>query len=111
MKLHRQDYNDIAVIDMHGDFTAEHTDMFHNAANAAITDGRKGIVLDMSNMTGIDSAGLEQLLWLRDHCLESKCGLKLAGLDEVCRKILEITRLAQEFDRYSELAEAVKSFA
>ena len=27
------------------------------------------------------------------------------------RKILEITRLEKEFDRYSELAEAVKSLA
>jgi hypothetical protein len=35
----------------------------------------------------------------------------LAGLDENCVIILEITRLEKEFDRYAELAEAVKSFA
>jgi hypothetical protein len=35
----------------------------------------------------------------------------LAGLDGNCDKILEITRLANEFDRYGELTEAVKSFA
>jgi len=35
----------------------------------------------------------------------------LAGLDENCAKILEVTRLENEFDRYAELAEAVKSFA
>jgi hypothetical protein len=35
----------------------------------------------------------------------------LAGLDENCAKILEVARLENEFDRYAELAEAVKSFA
>jgi hypothetical protein len=35
----------------------------------------------------------------------------LAGLDENCAKILEITRLENEFGRYAELTEAVKSFA
>ena len=35
----------------------------------------------------------------------------LAALDENCEKILEITRLQDEFDRHTELAEAVRSFA
>jgi len=48
---------------------------------------------------------------LRDCCLENGRELKLAGLDENCAKILEITRLEEKFDRYAELAEAVKSFA
>ena len=48
---------------------------------------------------------------LRDFCRENNCELKLAGLDETCRKILEITRLRDRFDCYAELAEAVKSFA
>lgn len=59
----------------------------------------------------IDSQGLETLLWARDHCIESDCQLRLAGLDENCSKILEVTRLKNEFDTYDELAGAVKSFA
>jgi hypothetical protein len=37
--------------------------------------------------------------------------MRLAGLDENCTKILEITRLDGQFDCYDELAKAVKSFA
>jgi hypothetical protein len=36
--------------------------------------------------------------------------LKLAGLDETCQKILEITRLLPQLDTYGDLAEAMKSF-
>jgi hypothetical protein len=50
-------------------------------------------------------------LWTRDYSNENHCQLRLAGLDENCEKILEITRLNNEFDRYVEVAEAVKSFA
>jgi len=59
----------------------------------------------------IDSKGLEQLLWARDYCNENTRELRLAGLDENCLRILEITRLANEFAHYAELSEAVKSFA
>jgi len=68
-------------------------------------------VLDMSGIGFIDSEGLEQLLWARDCCSEHKQQLRLAGLDENCLKILEVTRLENEFDSYAELAEAVMSIA
>jgi hypothetical protein len=35
----------------------------------------------------------------------------MAGLDETCRKILEMTRVLDQFDAYDELNQAVKSFA
>jgi anti-anti-sigma factor len=65
----------------------------------------------MSDVGFIDSAGLEQLLSVRDYCNENDCQLRLAGLDETLMKILEVTRLENEFECYAELAEAVKSFA
>jgi anti-anti-sigma regulatory factor len=44
---------------------------------------------------------------MREHTRQ----FKIAGLDENCSKIFEITRLLPQFDTYSELTEAVKSFA
>jgi anti-anti-sigma factor len=64
----------------------------------------------MSGIGFIDSQGLEQLLWARDYCNQNKRGFRLAGLDENCKRIMEITRLENEFDHYAELTEAVKSF-
>jgi hypothetical protein len=46
-----------------------------------------------------------------ERCRDRLRQLKLAGLDETCRKILEVTRILGEFDTYDELNEAVKSFA
>jgi len=111
MKIRTQDYNDVTVVELQGDLDSDSAELFQNAITDIIAKRKAGIVLDMSAVGFIDSQGLEQLLWARDYCNESKRELRLAGLDENCVKILEVTRLENEFDRYAELSQAVKSFA
>lgn len=111
MKIKSQDYNDVTVVEMQGDLDSDVVDLFQNTISDIVSTNKVGIVLDMSSLVFIDSEGLERLLWARNYCNENCCDLKLAGLDENCTKILEITRLQNEFDRFSELTEAVKSFA
>ena len=110
MKLKIQDYNDVTVVELHGDLDMDVVELFQNTINNIVAKPRVGVVLDMSAVGFIDSKGLEQLLWARDYCNENMRELRLAGLDENCARILEITRLENEFDHYSELTEAVKSF-
>jgi len=109
MKVRAQDYNDVTVVELQGEFDGDSTELFQNTITDIIAKHKAGIVLDMSGVGFVDSQGLEQLLWSRDYCNENKSELRLAGLDENVVKILEITRLESEFDRYAELAEAVKS--
>jgi len=111
MRIKTQEYNDVTVVELHGELDGDFTELFQNTITETVSRSKSGIVLDMSGVGFIDSQGLEQLLWSRDYCNENKRELRLAGLDENCAKILEITRLEDEFDRYAELAEAVKSFA
>jgi len=111
MKIQIQNYNDVAVAELQGEFTAEFVKQFVDAMTSLVAAGASGIVLDMSNVGFVDSQCLEQMLWLRDYCHENNRQLKLAGIEENCRKILEITRLLDTFDIYDGLAPAVKSFA
>lgn len=111
MKLKIQDYSDVTVVELQGDLDGDVVELFRDAISGIVAKHKLGVVLDMSGVGFIDSQGLEQLLWARDYCNENTRELRLAGLDENCLRILEITRLANEFDHYAELAEAVKSFA
>ena len=111
MKIETQDYNNVTVMELQGEFDSEFSELFQNAITRIIATHKVGIVLDMSAVGFIDSAALERLLWARDYCNENKCQLRWAGLDENCEKILEVTRLDNEFNRYTELAEAVKSLS
>ncbi len=111
MKIMIQDYNEVTVVELQGELGGDDTELFQRTITDIIAKHKAGVVLDMSGVGFIDGEGLEQLLWARDYCNQNKCELRLAGLDENCMRILEITRLEKEFDHYAELAEAVKSFA
>lgn len=111
MRIKTQNYSDVTVIELQGEVDAEVTEPLKDTVAQAVAGGRARLVLDMSNVGVIDSQGLELLLWIRQYCRQNRTQLKLAGLDENCEKILEITGLQAEFDCHAELAEAVKSFA
>ncbi|MEN6428853.1 MAG: STAS domain-containing protein [Phycisphaerales bacterium] len=111
MRIRWQDYNEVTVVELQGEVDGDLVESLRSAVTEIAGNQRAGIVLDMSAVSFLDSQGLELLLWVRDYCHQNKIQLRLAGLDENCRKILEITRLQDEFDCHAELAEAVKSFA
>ena len=110
MRVKTQDYNAVTVVELQGDLDSDSVGLFQNVIMGILSANKIAILLDMSNVSFIDSEGLERLLWARDYCNENKRQLRLAGLDESCAKILEITRLCDEFDCHAELSEAVKSF-
>lgn len=111
MRIKTQDYNGVTVVELQGELDGDFIELLQKTITETVARDRTGIVVDMSAVGFIDSKGLEQLLWSRDYCDENRCEFRLAGLDENCEKILEITRLDGQFDCYAELAEAVKSFA
>ncbi len=110
MRIETQKYNEIMVVQLQGEFTAEAVKSFEDIISGVFAAQISGIVLDMSKVVQLDSRALEQLLDLNEQCRDRLRQLKLAGLDETCEKILEVTRLLPQFDTYSELTEAVKSF-
>jgi len=111
MKVKIQDYNEVTVIELQGELDGDVSELFKKTITDVIGKCKSSIVLDMSGIGFIDSQGLEQLLWARDYCNQNKRGFRLAGLDENCMRIMEITRLDNVFEHYAELTEAVKSFA
>lgn len=111
MKVTTQTFNKVIVVELNGEFTSEFAHSFEKKMGEIINNKIEGLVLDCSNVGYLDSRALECLVWLRDECSNHLLQLKLAGLDESCEKILEITRLNEKFDKYAELSEAVKSFA
>jgi anti-sigma B factor antagonist len=110
MKIEAQKYNDVMVLQLQGELTAETLRSIEDEASNAFASKVSGIVLDMSKVVFMDSQALEYLVDLDEKCRENARQLKIAGLDETCAKILELTRLLPQFDTYTELTEAVKSF-
>ena len=78
--------------------------------NSGLTEGQPMVVLDMSDIPLVDSAGLESLLDTQQSL--QRCGgvMKLAAIPPLCQEILRVTGIDQHFERHPDVKTAVGSF-
>jgi anti-anti-sigma factor len=110
MTIKSEDYGNVCVMTLGGDFVSETTKELKAAAEQRIEQSRQAdFVVDFEKVDFIDSEGLETLLWLKRRCEDLFGQIKLINLDDNCRKILEITRLEHRFECHADLAGALKT--
>ena len=88
----------------------ENAEHLYRAIAERVFAGQPMVVLDMSNVPLIDSAGLETLLDIQKTLRESAGSLKLAGLSLLCQDVFRVTGLAEHFETYADAKAAVGSF-
>ena len=99
-----------ALIGLKGELTEDSLAAFQKAVDHHLADAEViDVVLNMDEVSFMDSAALECLLDLQDTLTERFGQVKLAHVDETIRKILEITRLDATFETYKDIAEAVQA--
>jgi anti-anti-sigma factor len=110
MAIKCEDYGNVCVVSLNGDFVGEITREVKATAEQRLEQRRLAdFVIDFEKVDFIDSEGLETLLWLKRRCEDLFGQIKLINLDDNCRKILEITRLEHRFECHADLAGALKT--
>ena len=109
MLIRCEDYDHVTVVGLSGELTSDATDAFRKQIEARIEQKVRFFVIDLEQTTFIDSKGLEALLWVQEQCDERLGQVRLCKPDEICRKILQVTRLDGRFDVFADVAEAVKT--
>ena len=109
MKLVYEDHDDLAVLTVRGELTADHADEFRRAALERMDKSARDFIVDVTELEFVDSRGLEALLWLQDTVAEALGQIRLAGANENVEKILEMTRLNKRFERHVDVHDARKS--
>ena len=71
----------------------------------------KHLLLDLSQVTRIDSRGVSALVWARRACAVADCHLKLCGLGEQAKLVLKVTRLDSLFETYPSVEVALKNLS
>jgi anti-sigma B factor antagonist len=89
----------------------EESNALREKVKSLIADGKTKVVLNMANITFIDSAGLGTLVAAHHSAKSQGAALKLAHLGSKFQEVLQITKLLTVFDVYNSEAEAVASFA
>ena len=91
--------------------TTESSDAARQLVEPMLSVGQPCLVLAMDQMALLDSCGLELLLDWKDACTLRGGDLRLCGVNELCREILEITDTAQAFEMHEDSLSAIGSFS
>ncbi len=68
------------------------------------------VIIDLSRVTKIDSAGLGQLMSCYSHLVRNQGGLKIVNATPEIRNLMEMTGISSLIGAYNDEQEAVQSF-
>ena len=86
------------------------TSLLRRLIDDALVLGRKYILLNLGEVSYIDSGGLGTLVALRVTAQNAGGAIKLTNLTKRVGDVLQITKLLTVFDVYNSEAEAIESF-
>jgi anti-sigma B factor antagonist len=111
MQIHQRTVGDVTIVDLNGKMTlGEGDELLRDKVNSLIQQGQKKIILNLSDVPYIDSAGLGEVV--RTYTTVSRQGgsLKLLNLTKRIQDLLAITKLLTVFETFENEQDAIKSF-
>jgi len=101
----------VKILDWSGKITlGEGTMALRNAVRTIAQSGEKKIILNLADVTYIDSSGVGELVTAYTTVTNAGGKLKLLNLTRRIRELLAITKLLTVFDVYDNEKAAVDSF-
>ncbi len=75
---------------------------------AVLAEKPRHLLLDLSQVTLIDSMEVSALVWARRACAAAGCHLKLCGLGEQAKLVFKVAHLDSLFEIYPSVEAALK---
>ena len=102
----------ITVVDVSGRITlGEGSSSVRDALRDLISKGEKKVLLNLSEVSYIDSSGIGELVAGYTTLSNQGGTLKLVGLTKRVKDLLQITKLYTVFDVHEDEAHAIQSFS
>ncbi len=102
----------VTVLDLSGNIRlGEGNIELHNILRLLVEKGERKVLLNLANVTYIDSSGLGELVAGYTTLQKNGGELKLLNLTERVNELMVITKLLTVFDVFENEADAVRSFS
>jgi len=103
---------DVSIIDLSGRITlGEGSGLVRNTIKDLVSAGQKNILVNLKNVTYIDSAGLGELVGAYASVTNQAGNIKLLHPQNKVHDLLQVTKLYTVFIAFDDEAEALRSFA
>ena len=111
MQIAERSAGNVTVLDLSGQITFTQGDQqFKDKVNSLVHQGRKNILVNMANVTHVDSAGLGELVGAYTTVSKAGGSMKLLNLTKRLHDLLAITKLLTIFDTFDSEQDALKQF-
>ena len=111
MKVNVRQRDGVTILDLKGKITIGVGDVaLRNAVQDAINGGATKVVINLKDVTTIDSSGVGELVSAFTSATNRGAKLSLANLPSKVSDILQITQLITVFDVFDSEDEAIRSF-
>ena len=111
VKLNVRQVGDVSVVDVAGRITlGEGSSALRDALRDMVTKGQKKILLNLGDVSYIDSSGIGELVSGFTSVTNSGGQLKLLNLTKRVQDLLQITKLNTVFDVHDSEVSAIRSF-
>ena len=112
MQLEQRIVGDVAIVKVTGDITLNKGGdvLLKDKVQSLIQQGQKNLVIDLSGVSYVDSAGLGELVQAYATTKNRGGALKLLSVTKRLRDLLVVTKLLTVFDTYENEADALASF-
>jgi anti-anti-sigma factor len=109
MKIDVHRMGSVTVVSPRGAIAQDDVDEFEATTENARKKTNGRIVIDLSQVPYFDSRGVEVLWDLTDRQREAGHTMRVAAAPELCREILELTRISEHLDLFDSPESAVRS--
>lgn len=111
MKIDRRQEDSVTVIVPHGKITMSIGSdvLLHGEIKKALDEGSKKVVVDLSDVSFVDSSGVGELVAALTSAKKRGGELKLSCVTKKIHDLLTLTDLLRHFEVYETTEEAVKS--
>lgn len=111
LRIDEEDHGGITVLKLSGRVTlGDESSQLRNRIKDILDRGKTRLILDLAEVSYIDSAGLGTLVAGFTTAQSQGASVKLVNLTRKFREQLHITKLVTVFEVYDTLDEAIKSF-
>jgi anti-anti-sigma factor len=110
MQIQEQRQGAVTVLRPVGPLTQADVEQFKTRLLQVRQTSLGRFVLDVTSVPYVDSSGLEALVETNDELARSGQSLKLSGINETLREVLDLTDLSLRFEQYEDVSGAVRSF-
>lgn len=112
LKMGTREVKDIIILDLSGQLTlGEASATLRNEVLDAVSHGFRKILVNLADVSYIDSAGLGELTSAYTSVKNRNGALKLLKLTKRVHDLMQITKLYTIFDVYDDERKAIASFA